>query len=407
MNKDIDFNKLKQLIVISIIILFIFGSGVYIGYYRKSEAEKVSTLINIEQEIKTSSDFSVFWKAWNILKNKSIYSDSVTDEDHIWGAISGLASSYNDPYTVFFSPKENESFNEEIKGSFGGIGAEIGIKDKVLTIIAPLKDTPAEKIGLKSGDKIIKIDNVLTNDMTVDQAIEKIHGEKGTSVVITIFRIGEKETREFNIIRDIIEIPTLDSELLPNGIFVIKLYSFSENSDILFKKAIFEFIKTKSNKLIIDLRQNPGGYLDKAVSIASLFIEEGKTIVIEKGNETEESKIYRSNGPKVFNNDLSLVLLVDNGSASASEILAGAIKEYNIGTLIGEKTYGKGSVQELVNLTKDTSLKITVANWYTPNGISISQEGLEPDINISYTIDDYNNKIDPQMAKAIEVLMSK
>jgi carboxyl-terminal processing protease len=382
----------------------IFSLGLYLGYSKRPEIEKVTSVINKETQVETKADFNSFWKAWNVLNEKSIYKDEIKDEDRVWGAISGLASSFNDPYTVFLPPKENKSFAEEIRGSFEGIGAEIGIKDKVLTIISPLQNTPAWRAGLKAGDKIIKIDETITNDMRIDEAIDLIHGPKGTIVKITILRPGENDTREFDITRDTIQIPTLDTQLREDGIFVIKLYSFSENSDSLFRDALLEFVNSNTDKLILDLRGNPGGYLGSAVNIASWFVDEGKIILKESSRNGDKEKIYRSHGPRIFSDKLSLVVLVDGGSASSSEILAGALQDHKIATLIGEKTYGKGSVQELVKITEDTSLKVTVANWYTPEGISISLQGIMPDIEIPLSLSDFENKKDPQMDKAIQFL---
>lgn len=393
-------------IFISLFLLAgILGLGVYIGYSRRPEIEKVFSVTNKTAPPEITADFNVFWKVWNTINEKSIYASKVTDQQKIWGAIQGLASSVGDPYTVFFPPDENKLFKDEIKGSFGGIGAEIGMKDKVLTIIAPLKDTPAWNAGIKSGDKILKIDKTVTNDMTVDKAINIIRGEIGTSVVLTILRLGEAETREITIVRGKIETPVIDTEMRDDGIFVIKFYSFSENSDMLFRDALLEFVKTGSQKLVIDLRGNPGGYLDVAVNIGSWFVDKGKVIVKEDAGTDGQSKTFRSHGPRVFTDKLKLVVLVDGGSASASEILAGALKEHGIAKLIGEKTYGKGSVQELVNITDETSLKVTVANWLTPNGISISQDGLKPDIEVPLTLKDFEAKKDPQMDKAVEILL--
>lgn len=401
------FKSVGIAIVFLIIISGFFALGIKIGYSQRPEIEKIASIINKEPQVETTADFSSFWKVWNTLNEKSIYAKKINDQERVWGAISGLASSMGDPYTVFFPPKENKSFNEEIAGSFVGIGAEIGMKDKILTIVSPLKDTPAWKVGLKSGDKIIKIDDITTLDMTVDRAIEMIHGKSGTIVKLLVLRPGESETREFSITRDTIQVPTLDTELRPDGIFVIKLYSFSENSDKLFKDAIIKFIDSKSSKLILDLRGNPGGYLESAVNIGSWFIDEGKTILIEDSGNGNKQKIYRSHGPRLFNNNLSFVVLVDGGSASAAEILAGALKENNIATLVGEKTFGKGSVQELIKITDDTSLKVTVANWLTPNGVSISLQGLEPDVKVPFTQKDADAKQDPQMDKAVEILKAK
>ncbi len=385
----------------------VFAAGAYFGYHRLPEISKVGTVVNKEVRVDTSADFDSFWKVWNLLNEKSLYKDKATDQDRVWGAISGLAASLKDPYTVFFPPEENKLFSEEIKGSFGGIGAEIGMKDKILTVIAPLKDNPAMKAGIKSGDKILKIDKTDTNNMTVDQAISLIRGPKGTVVTLMILHSGEKSTREIKITRDDIAIPTIDTELRSDNIFVIKFYSFSENSAGLFRNALEQFINSGSHKLVIDLRGNPGGYLDSAVQIGSWFVDEGKTIVSEDFGGNKKPVVYRSRGPRVFNDTLNLVVLIDGGSASASEILAGALKEHGIATLIGEKTFGKGSVQELVPITDTTSLKVTVARWLTPNGISISEQGLTPDIKVSITAADIEAKKDPQMDKAVEVLTRK
>jgi carboxyl-terminal processing protease len=283
---------------------------------------------------------------------------------------------------------------------------EIGIKDGILTVIAPLKDTPAYKAGIKSGDKILKINETITNDMTVDEAIKKIRGERGTSVTLTIFHENGLEPKEIKVTRDIINVPTLDTELRKDGIFVIKLYSFSANSAELFRNAIKEFTESNSDKLVLDLRGNPGGYLEAAVDMASWFLDDGKTVVIEDyGNNKEENK-YRSSGYDIFNDNLKFVILVDGGSASASEILAGAMQDYHKAKLVGTKTYGKGSVQEVVQINKDTIFKVTVANWLTPNKNSITKKGLTPDVEVKFTQKDLENKKDPQMDKAVELLLN-
>lgn len=399
--------KLSYVIISLIIIGGTLGLGIYIGYSNRPEIEKISSVINKNPQVETIADFSTFWKVWNTLNEKSIYAKKVGDQDRVWGAISGLTSSLGDPYTVFFPPKENKSFNEEIAGSFEGIGAEIGMKDKILTVIAPLKDTPSWKAGVKAGDKIVKINKVNTNNMTVDDAIDLIRGPQGTTVTLTILRLKENETRDLVVTRERIQIPTIDTELRSDGIFVIKFYSFSENSASLFRDALIKFIDSKSSRLILDLRGNPGGYLDSAVNIGSWFINEGDVILSEDSLNGSKPKIYRSHGPRLFNDKLSFVVLIDGGSASASEILAGALSEHGIATLVGEKTFGKGSVQELIKITDDTSLKVTVANWYTPNGVSISLQGLSPDIEVPITQKDIDAKKDPQMDKAVEILLKK
>ncbi len=384
----------------------VFMFGVYVGFSQGPEIGKVTGVKNISNPT-TQTDFNPFWKAWNVLKEKSINSKDITDQEKVWGSIQGLADSFRDPYTVFFPPEENKLFNDSIRGTFSGIGAEMGMKNKLLTIISPLKDSPADKAGIQTGDIIVKIDGVDTKNMSIDRAISLIRGKKGTTVNLTIFRKGQIKTRDIAVVRDIVDIPTIDTELRADGIFVIKFYSFSENSGNLFDAALDKFADSKSDKLILDLRGNPGGYLDVAVHIASRFIDEGKIIAIEDYGDTREDETYRSFGPKMFDTNLKFVVLVDGGSASASEILAGALKEHKVATIVGDTTFGKGSVQELVKITDDTSLKVTIARWLTPNGVSISDHGLEPDVKVNFTEKDITDKNDVQLNKAVEILKAK
>ena len=246
----------------------------------------------------------------------------------------------------------------------------------------------------------------MTTDMTAEQAAHLIRGKGGTSVKLTILSKDEEKSREITLVREIIQIPTIDTEKKTNGIFVIKLYNFSANSANLFRNSLREFIDSGSDKLILDLRGNPGGYLESAVDVASWFLPVGKIVAQEKFSSGEET-IFRSKGYNVFNSPagkLPFVILVNEGSASASEILAGALQEYGIAKLIGSKTFGKGSVQELIQITSDTSLKLTIARWLTPNGKSISEQGLEPDIKVEIKKEDIDANRDPQMDKAIEIL---
>ncbi|MFA5933741.1 MAG: S41 family peptidase [Candidatus Paceibacterota bacterium] len=401
-------NYYRRFLYIGLSLLLLGGfffSGVYVGYQHRPSITKIQNIDNIDSKnALTNADFEPFWKVWNLINEKYPNAVQTSDQARVWGAIAGLTNSLNDPYTTFFPPEDSKSFQEIISGQFGGLGMEVGIKDKILTIIAPLKGTPADYAGLKSGDKILKIDDKITSDLTIDAAIKLMRGEKGTSVTLAIFRDGEENTREIKIVRDIIMVPTIDTEARKDGIFVIRLYSFSANAANLFRDALREFIQSGDNKLILDLRGNPGGYLDIAVDMASWFLPIGKTIVSEDYGVVGKEDVYSSKGYDIFNDNLKFVILVDGGSASASEILAGALSEHHVAKLVGEKTYGKGSVQELVDITPTTSLKITVAKWLTPNGISISSQGITPDFIIPITEKDIDAKRDPQMDKAVELL---
>lgn len=394
--------KTAPFILAIILLAAVFGAGVFVGYSKRPAIEKISNLLNKETGQNPVIDFAPFWKSWNIVKEKYASDNGLDEQKMVWGAIQGMVGSLEDPYTVFMPPAEKTMFESEVRGNFEGVGMEIGIKKSVLTVIAPLKGTPAYRAGILAGDKILKIDEKETMDLTIDEAVRLIRGKGGTKVKLTIFREGEENTREFEIIRETINIPIIDTEVKPGKIFVIKLYNFSEKSPQAFRAALRQMIESGGEKLILDLRSNPGGYLEASVDIASWFLAMGKTVAKEHFNDGRET-IYRSKGYDIFNN-LPLVILINQGSASASEILAGALKEHGIAKLVGEKTFGKGSVQELVNVTDKTALKITIARWLTPNGVSISKEGLKPDVEVKISREDIENNRDPQMEKALDLL---
>ena len=387
-----------------------FFLGLYFGYNKRSDIEKITTLINKEPNVVLAGeqiDFDPFWKAWNLINEKFVTGNgTTTDQERVWGAIEGLVGSLEDPYSVFMPPVDAQIFEENIQGNFGGVGMEIGMRDGVLTVVAPLKGTPAERAGILSGDQIVAIDEKDTAGMNVDEAVKIIRGEIGTPVVFKIARKGVDDFLKKEVVRATITIPTIDTENRDDGIFVIKLYNFSAVSPNLFREGLREFVLSGREKLILDLRGNPGGFLDAAVDIASWFLPAGKIVATEDFGELQNPIIYRSRGYDVFNERLEMVILVDAGSASASEILAGALQEHGRAKLVGEKTFGKGSVQELLKVTPETSLKLTIAQWKTPNGNHISKGGLTPDIEVKRTPDDRTAGKDPQLAKAIELLQS-
>jgi len=406
-----DFFKKRgsQGFVFLVIALVLFFSGYHIGQSRaKFLMPTTSSLTNITEGQPATIDFSPFWKAWNVINEKYVSTSTstkpATDQDKIWGAISGMTASLGDPYTVFFPPSESEQFASDIRGNFEGIGMEVVSKDGSLLVIAPLKGSPSERAGMLPGDHILKINDKETANMTTEDAVNIIRGPKGTTVTLTVARAGRKQAFDVVVTRETIDIPTIATKDLGNGIFKIDLYSFSASSPNLFRGALREFVQSGDNKLILDLRGNPGGYLEAAIDMASWFLPSGKVIVKENFGPNKEETVYRSKGYDVFTDSLKFVILVDEGSASAAEILAGALSEQGRATLVGEKTFGKGSVQELVDITPTTSLKVTIARWLTPNGVSISKQGITPQYVVKRTEADMLAGKDPQLEKAIEVL---
>lgn len=398
--------KHGAILVSGLAIAFIFYNlGENSG--EKNISNALSGIENANGEV-ANLDFSPFWKAWNIINEKYVPAttteDVVTNDEKLYGAIKGLAASLNDPYTVFFPPVESEMFAADIRGNFEGVGMEVLAQEGAVTVIAPLKDSPASRAGIMAGDRIIRIDGKDTSGLTTEDAVRIIRGQKGTSVTLTIFREGVNEPFDVKVVRDTINIPVINTKQLPGGVFVIELYSFSEQSPNLFRGALREFILSGSDKLVLDLRGNPGGYLEAAIDMASWFLPSSAVVVREDFGGNREERVYRSRGYDIFNDNLDFVILVDRGSASASEILAGALAEHGEAVLVGETTFGKGSVQELVDITSDTSLKVTVARWLTPNGSTISEKGIEPQYQVSRTAADVMAGKDPQMDKALEIL---
>lgn len=404
------FRKHRVLLILGTVIAIIFFN---IGFNsgKESLSRKVVNAKDETEQKVTDVDFTPFWKAWNLLNEKyvpaSTTAQTTSNQEKVWGAIKGLTNSLNDPYTVFFPPVESKLFESDIRGNFEGIGMEIVAQDGAITVIAPLKDSPAERAGLMAGDRIIKIEDKETTSLTTEDAAQIIRGPKGTPVTLTVFRNGVKEPFDLEVIRDVIDIPTINAKLLPNGIFLIELYSFSAQSPNLFRAALREFILSGSDKLILDLRGNPGGYLEAAIDMVSWFLPPSKVIVREDFGQGSEGKVYRSKGYDIFNDNLNFVILVDKGSASASEILAGSLAEHHRAILVGDRTFGKGSVQELVEITPDTSIKITIARWLTPNGVSISEKGIKPDYLVSLSAADREAQRDLQLEKAVELLLKK
>jgi len=385
----------KNLLLLSLIfaILISFGLGFWFG-----KGQVVCPVCPPE-----NLDFSLFWETWSKLQEKYVDKEKFNTQEMIYGAISGMVKSLNDPYTVFLKPEDSKRFIEDVKGTFEGVGMEIGIRKGQLQVIAPLEGTPAQKAGLRPGDKIMKIDDKSTVDMTTDEAVNLIRGPKGTEVTLNIYREEWKEPKDIKVVRGVIEVPSLKWELKEDNIAYIKLYQFSEKASFDFRKAAIEILDSKAERIILDLRGNPGGYLEIAQDIAGWFLSRGEVVVIEDFGKNKEQNFYKAEGNEKLLS-YPVVILINQGSASASEILAGALRDNRNIKLIGEKSFGKGSVQELEKLKEGSSLKITIAKWLTPKGESITDKGLEPDIKVEMTDEDYEQNKDPQLDKAIEII---
>ncbi|MDD5710714.1 MAG: S41 family peptidase, partial [Candidatus Colwellbacteria bacterium] len=349
-------------------------------------------------------DFSVFWEVWDMLQAKHPEIGTVDKQNLVYGAIKGLADAIGDPNTVFFTPEDAKKFNDDISGNFSGIGAEIGIRDGQLLVIAPLKDSPAEKAGIQAEDRVLAIDGASTVGISAEEAAKKMRGEAGTTVVLRISRNGLSEGLDISIVRDNIEIPTIDTSKVgkDGNILHIQIYNFNSNLSSLFRKTALGFRLTNRDGIILDLRNNPGGFLDEAVDLAGWFLEEGKVVVLEQFASGKE-KAFEADGNGALK-DVPVVILVNGGSASASEIVAGALRVNRGIQLVGETTFGKGTVQQLEGLSDDSSLKVTVASWLLPDGTLIEGNGLVPNYVVEITDEDVLAGRDPQLEKAIELL---
>ncbi len=394
--------KLGVIAGVSFVIAISFFAGLYVDATRLSVTDIAG--VNISDATHENVDMTAFWKVWDILNQK--YMDSgttTTDQQKIDGAIKGLAESLGDPYTTYFDAEENKNFQNDLSGTLDGIGAVLNYKDGILTVVSLIKNSPAEKAGLLPLDKITQINDTGTIGIDLDKAVGLIRGKKGTTVKLDVVRNNSASPLHFSIMRDTITTPVIETKKYPTGVFGIRINSFTANSPELFRNALREFVNSGAEKLVIDLRDNTGGYLDAAVDMISWFVPTGQTVVTEDFGKNNGTTVYRSKGYNLFNPNMKIVVLVNENTASASEIFAGALRDYGRGVIVGTKTYGKGVVQELVPITSNTTLKLTIARWLTPKGISISHNGLIPDYEIHFTDEDIKSKRDVQLNKALEV----
>ena len=396
------YKALIPAILISLIIGF-FGGVEFQKFQEPSGG--LRELINRDMGQPEAVDFSLFWDAWNLVHERYVGRSELDTQKMVFGAVQGMVESIGDPFTVFLKAEESKRLQEDISGEFAGIGIEIGLRKGILTVISPLDDTPAARAGIIAGDEILSIDGESTAEIAIDEAVSKIRGRRGTKVVLTISRDkdGKEETKDFELIRDKIKVPTVKWAKIEPDIGHIRLFSFNQIAKNEFDEALNELKKQGADKkIILDFRNNPGGLLNLAIDISSYFLEPGRVVVIEDfGNGLREELKSKPNG---FLKNTKVVILINKGSASASEIVAGALHDNKDVKLIGEKSFGKGSVQQVEELRFKTALKVTVAKWLTPKGRSISDEGIEPDIEVERIEEDVKNDRDPQLEKAIEVI---
>lgn len=395
------------------IILFIisFGGGVLVGktWYVKKQITgedgnvQLDKVLNLNRSINRSSlDFSQFWDVWDKVQSKYVKKPS-KDTEMFYGAIEGMVASLGDPYSLYFPPKQAEEFAKDLSGELEGIGAEIGIKNNQLVVVSPLPDSPAEKAGLKPGDKIVEIDKQSTFGMDVNTAVNKIRGKANTKVVLAVTRDGLTKTSEVIITRSKINVPSVLFSVKPNNVAYIRVMQFNADTTGQLNKYIKQ-IKSKGSKaIILDLRNNPGGYLDAAIDMASDWVTSG-VVVSEKGRNGQSDE-HQTQGSHPLAG-IKTIVLVNKGSASASEIVAGALQDTKNATLLGEQTFGKGSVQDFETFPDGSALKLTVAEWFTPNGKNINKEGIKPDIELKEDWDKEKIGEDIVLSKALELIAS-
>lgn len=389
--KKVRYKEFRVVYIILVVVL-----SFVLGLYWDSPVKNNPSFEEVSGEEGDELDYSLLNRVKSLIDSK--YVEEVTDEVLLYGALRGMVESLEDPYSLFLDPDESKQFLQNLSGSFEGIGAEIAIRDDVLTIVAPLAGLPAEKAGILPGDRVIKVDDTLTVDLNLNEAVRLIRGPRGTPVLLIVLRDGE--SKAISIVRDRIDVHSVSWKMLDNGIAYIDIDNFHDDSLSEFMLAVNEMLLFYQPRgLVLDLRSNPGGFLERAISITSWFLDRDEVVVVERDGDGKEKK-HLGRGPGTLK-DYKVIVLVNRGSASASEILAGALRDNRDVKLVGEKTFGKGSVQELQDLPGASQLRITIAKWFTPNGHSIHNEGLEVDIEVEMTVEDFQSGLDPQLDRAV------
>jgi carboxyl-terminal processing protease len=377
-----------------------FGSREFVNATVPSGEGHVFGQGSVSSSLSEDADFATFWDVWKLVK--SAYVDQPVSEKALYyGSIAGMVSSLNDPYSTYFTPEDAQAFQEQLSGIFYGIGAQLDTKDGNIVVIAPLPGTPAERQGLRTDDVILAVDGTSTEGMAIDEAVSRIRGERGTAVVLTVLSTGDMQARDVSIVRDEITIDSVTYTMRDDAVAVVEISMFNDDTSALFSVAAERAISERATGMILDLRNNPGGLLESAIDLAGYWLPSGDPAVIEAIGDARNT--YPAHGDASLG-ALPTVVLVDGGSASASEILAGALQDAGKAVVLGEVTFGKGSVQEYHELPDGGAVKITVAKWFTPNGRSIDAQGIAPDRVVEFTENDAHAQRDPQLDAAIDLL---
>jgi carboxyl-terminal processing protease len=386
-----------NLVVVTIVVIIVFAVSFVAGTRYETIAAWLRGVQNTS--LNQNLDFSSVQEVYDKLRNN--YDGKLDANKLIDGAKKGLTDAAADPYTVYFTAEDAKQFADGLDGRFSGIGAELGKKDGNIVIVSTLDGTPAQKSGLLSNDAIVKVNDQETTNWSIDKAVSQIRGEKGTTVKLAIVR--GQELKEFSIIRDNIINPSVKSEITEDNIGVLRISRFAENDTVqLAQKAAADFKSHNVKGVVLDLRGNGGGYLTAAQQISSLWLAPGQVVVQERTGNVVNDTLKAQGNPTLAG--IPTVILIDGGSASASEIVAGALHDHKIAKLVGEKSFGKGSVQQILDLPSGGQLKVTVAKWYTPNGKNIHKEGISPDVAVKPTEADIAATKDPAKDKAFELL---
>ncbi len=398
-NKNKSYRSAVHKLLLFIVVLIAFAGGIGVGLFGNEELYRSLQQGDVQTELPEDLVYDDVEVIYDSLRTN--FDGELDYALLIEGLKEGLVKASGDPYTEYLDAKEATSFEEELNGSFQGIGAELGKDGQYIVIVSPLSGFPAEKAGLMPRDIIAEIDGENAFDISISEAVKQIRGEKGTVVKLTIIR-NETERLDIEITRDEITIPSVEYSVRDDNIGYLKISRFGPDTTELTTKAAEEFISKKVSGIIVDVRGNPGGLLDASVKVSSLWVEAGKTVVDQRqsGQSVSTEKAV-GESPLA---DVPTVVLINEGSASASEILAGALKDHDKAVLIGEKSYGKGSVQRLIQFKDGSELKVTVARWFTPAGNNIDKEGIKPDQEVERTVEDFKNEKDPQLDAAIKQL---